>query len=75
MDDSEEPPKKKTKPAHSGHSLDGMSISELKKVVGTRGLSKYTAQELKDLLSAKGIDAKGKKAELMDRVEQWVEEN
>jgi ATP-dependent DNA helicase 2 subunit 1 len=73
--DSEEPPKKKVKPAHSGQSLDGMNVSELKKVVATKGLSKYTMQELKDLLSAKGLDAKGKKTDLVERVEQWIEDN
>jgi ATP-dependent DNA helicase 2 subunit 1 len=74
-DDSEEPAKKKIKPSHPGQSLDGMSVSELKKLVGTKGLSKYTVQELKDLLFAKGLDAKGKKADLVERVEQWIEDN
>lgn len=74
-DDSEEPPKKKIKPAHSGESLNGMSASDLKKVVGTGGLSKYTMADLKELLNAKGLDAKGKKADLIERVEQWVEDN
>lgn len=74
-DDSEDPPKKKLKPSHSGQTLDGMSTSDLKKVVGSGNLSKYTMQELKDLLSAKGLNAKGKKAELVERVEQWIEDS
>lgn len=52
-----------------------MSVSDLKKIVGTGGLGKYTAQELKDFLRARGLDGKGKKPELMERVEQYVEDN
>jgi len=74
-DDSEDPPKKKIKAERSGKTLDGMSIAELKNVVGTKGLSKHTVQEIKDLLSSKGLDAKGKKADLIDRAEQWIEED
>jgi ATP-dependent DNA helicase 2 subunit 1 len=74
-DDSEDPPKKKIKPSHSGQTLDGMSTSDLKKVVGSGNLSKYTVQDLRDLLSAKGLNAKGKKAELAERIEQWIEDN
>jgi ATP-dependent DNA helicase 2 subunit 1 len=74
-DESEEPPKKKIKPSRSGQTLDGMSVSDLKKVVGTGGLGKYTIQELKDFLRARGLDGKGKKPELIERVEQYVEDN
>jgi ATP-dependent DNA helicase 2 subunit 1 len=73
-DESEEPPKKKIKPSHS-QTLDEMSVSELKKVVGTGGLGKYTVQNLKDFLNAKGLDGKGKKPELIEKVEQYVEDN
>jgi ATP-dependent DNA helicase 2 subunit 1 len=74
-DESEEPPKKKIKPSHLSQTLDGMSVSELKKVVGTGGLGKYTVQNLKDFLNAKGLDGKGKKPDLIEKVEQYVEDN
>jgi ATP-dependent DNA helicase 2 subunit 1 len=75
LDDSEEPPKKRIKPERSAQSLGGMSTSELKKVVATGGLNRHTVTDLKDLLTAKGLEAKGKKADLIERLEQWIEDN
>jgi len=74
-EDSEEPSKKKIKAMHSGENLDSISVENLKKLVVSGKLGKYTMQELKDLLFAKGLDTKGKKADLIDRVEQWIEDN
>ncbi len=72
---SDEPSKKRIKPTHSEKTLDCMSTQDLKKVVGSGNLGKYTMKDLKDLLFVKGLDTAGKKAELIERVEQWIEDS
>jgi ATP-dependent DNA helicase 2 subunit 1 len=72
-DDNDEAPKKKVKVEKS--SLSAMSTDDLRKLIAKGALGKHTVAELKDLLSIKGINAMGKKQDLVDRVEQWVEDN
>lgn len=72
--DSEETTGSKKK-VKTSQSLSDMSTQELKKLVGKGGLSKYTMGDLKEFLIAKGLDKAGKKAELVERVEEWVEQN
>jgi ATP-dependent DNA helicase 2 subunit 1 len=72
-DDEEEKPKKKVKTEKA--ELSTMSTSDLKKMVVKGTLGKHTVAELKDLLYSKGINASGKKQDLIDRIEQWVEDN
>ncbi|KAI6712458.1 hypothetical protein JHW43_005007 [Diplocarpon mali] len=55
--------------------LEGMSMNELKNIVGSGGVGRFTIAELKGFCHAKGLSPVGKKAELAERVEQWVEEN
>ena len=66
-------PKKKAKTEESN--LSSLSTNELKKLIAKGSLSKHTVVELKDLLFSKGISASGKKQDLIDAVEQWVEGN
>ena len=75
-DDDDEGPstKKRIKAEKSSQSLDGMSTDELKKVIDKGTLGKHTVAELKDFLMAKGLSANGKKQDLVERVEQWAEE-
>ncbi|PBP28518.1 putative ATP-dependent DNA helicase II subunit 1, partial [Diplocarpon rosae] len=72
-DDGDETSKKRIKTEKAG--IDGMSIDELKNIVSSGGLGKYTIAELKDFCHTKGLSPIGKKVELVERAEQWVEEN
>lgn len=72
-DDEEEKPKKRIKTEKSN--LSSLNTDELKSMVVKGTLSKHTVAELKDLLFSKGITASGKKQDLIDRVEQWVEDH
>ncbi|KAK3323454.1 SPOC like C-terminal domain-containing protein [Cercophora scortea] len=49
--------------------------AQLKLAVEEDTLKKMTVADLKDVLASKGLSTAGKKAELLERVEQWVEDN
>lgn len=72
--DEDDAPKKKGR-ATLAQSLDALNMSELKKAVVSGGLGKYTVQQLKDLCSSKGLSMSGKKGDLVERMEQWIENN
>jgi ATP-dependent DNA helicase 2 subunit 1 len=74
-DDDEGGTKKKLRTATSSKTLGGLSTKELKAIIVAGNLGKYTVPELKELLTAKGLSISGKKADLVERVEQWVENN
>ncbi|KAL5331900.1 hypothetical protein ACEPPN_001440 [Leptodophora sp. 'Broadleaf-Isolate-01'] len=71
--DGDEAPQKRIKTEKKG--LEGMSHNDLKKVVTAGNISKYTIPELRDWLVSKGLTSAGKKGDLVERVEQWVEDN
>ena len=52
-----------------------MSNAQLKLALEQDTLKKMTVAELKDVLASKGVSAVGKKAELVEKLEQWIEEN
>jgi ATP-dependent DNA helicase 2 subunit 1 len=54
--------------------LGGMSADQLKKQVEDGMLAKATVAELRELLSSKGLETKGVKSVLIDRIEEWLEE-
>jgi ATP-dependent DNA helicase 2 subunit 1 len=51
-----------------------MSISELRTTIDAGNLGKFTVADLKSWLASKGLNSSGKKADLVERIEQWVEE-
>ncbi|KAH8889872.1 Ku DNA-binding complex, Ku70 subunit [Thozetella sp. PMI_491] len=57
--------------ASEGH----LSNAELKAAVAQDTLKKMTVAQLKDILMSKGVNASGKKADLVDALEQWVDAN
>ncbi|TVY52435.1 ATP-dependent DNA helicase II subunit 1 [Lachnellula cervina] len=69
--DSEGPSKKKVKT----EGLGSTSAAELKNMITNGKLAKHTVAELKDLLAAKGLGTSGRKPDLMERIEQWADEN
>ena len=71
----EDDQRKKKGRATAAKSPEDMSTSDLKKVVVSGGLGKYTIPQLKELCLSKGMSTSGKKVDLVERVEQWVEDN
>lgn len=74
-DDDNAPPRKKIKAEKSEDALTAMSVDSLKKMIKKGGLKKCLIGDLKDLLKAKGLNSTGKKQDLIDRIEQWAEED
>ena len=79
-DEEEDRPKKRAKAAPkpkagSQKLAGGMSNAQLKQAMENETLRKMTVAELKDILASKGVSTAGKKAELVDKLEQWVEDN
>lgn len=74
-DDVSERPAKQRKAAADRPSGSTFSMAQLKAAVESEGLSKMTVAQLKDVAGAKGLGTSGKKADLVERIEQWVEEN
>ncbi|KAI1142924.1 ku70 protein [Hypoxylon sp. FL0543] len=75
-DDEPRPAKKPRKPAAKPTSDDtGMTNAELKKKYKDGTLLKLTVAELKPILADRGIDTKGLKKALVERLEEWIEDN
>lgn len=73
-DDEDDRPKKKAKvAAKKPVSVGGTTISDLSSAVDDGTLSKRTVVELKAICTEKGLSTLGKKADLLERIEQWVE--
>ena len=79
-DDDDDRPKKRAKPANSTASSkkapgSSMNNAQLKLAAEQDTLKKMTVAELKDVMASKGLSISGKKADLVERLEQWLEEN
>ncbi|ETS82803.1 ATP-dependent DNA helicase II subunit 1 [Pestalotiopsis fici W106-1] len=66
------PRKAADKPANGGDS-SAVNDAALRKMVESGELSKLKVPELKAILTARGLDVKGKKADLIERLEEWAE--
>jgi ATP-dependent DNA helicase 2 subunit 1 len=73
-DDDDDQPKKRVK-AEKSSALADMTNDEVRKLVAKGTLGKHSVQDLKDFLNAKGQKTTGKKADLLERLEQWLEDN
>jgi ATP-dependent DNA helicase 2 subunit 1 len=77
-DDGSGPPRKKIKVEESDgreQSLASITVDGLKKMIEKGDLKKRVLADLKDFLKARGLSSTGKKPDLIDRIEQWAEEN
>lgn len=75
-DDEPRPAKKpKTTAAKGKTNGAGINNTELKKRHNDGTLSKLTVAELKPILDERGLDPKGLKKTLVERLEEWIEEN
>ena len=61
------------KKSASHDSLSEMTTDQLRKYVNSGKLSKATVTELREWLSGKGLDTKGVKPILLERIEEWLE--
>ena len=74
-DDVLDRPAKQRKAASEKPSGSSMSLTQLKMAVESGGIAKMTVAQLRDVSGARGLSTSGKKMELVERIEQWVEEN
>lgn len=74
-DDEGERSAKRSKATTARKPSGSMNNAQLKAAIEQDTLKKLTVAELKDILASKGISTTGKKADLLEKVEQWVEEN
>lgn len=75
-DDGDERPTKRSKTAKKATNAGpANSNADLKKAFEQGTLSKMTVAELKDIMASKGISTAGRKAELVERLEEWIEGN
>jgi ATP-dependent DNA helicase 2 subunit 1 len=71
-------PVKKTKntaPKGDGADGDGLSNAELRRRYDAGTLTKFTVAELRSAMDSRGIEIKGLKKDLVERLEQWLEDN
>ncbi|GAP85981.1 putative ATP-dependent DNA helicase II subunit 1 [Rosellinia necatrix] len=54
---------------------DGLNNTELRKRYDAGTLTKLTVAELRAAMSSRGLDTKGLKKDLVEKLEQWVEDN
>lgn len=66
---------KKPKGSGAAKGLDDMSTDDLRKAIKAEKLGGYKVAELKSWLKGKGLSESGNKSQLIERVEQWVEDN
>ncbi|KAI1376233.1 hypothetical protein F4677DRAFT_454504 [Hypoxylon crocopeplum] len=76
-DDGEDEEPRPAKRSRTKTSASGAEVNnaELKKRYKDGTLSKLTVAELKPILDERGIDARGLKKSLVERLEGWIEEN
>lgn len=71
--EDEKSKKKKLLVKSSAKKLGEMHTEELRNLVGNGGLEKFKVGDLREWLVGKGLNGAGRKAELVERIEQWVE--
>ncbi|KAG5925622.1 ATP-dependent DNA helicase II subunit 1 [Claviceps africana] len=67
--------KRKRGGASEQHNPSSTSMAALKEAIESGEIMKKTVNQLRDLAGSKGISTAGRKAELVERIEMWVEEN
>ncbi|KAI3329421.1 ku70 protein [Xylariaceae sp. AK1471] len=76
-EDEPQPAKKSRSTAAKGNGAgeDGLSNAELRKRYDAGTLTKFTVAELRSAMDSRGLDTKGLKKDLVERLEQWIEAN
>lgn len=73
--DDVERPAKRSRAGSEKPSAASLTNAQLQASFDSGSITKMTVVQLKDLLGAKGLSTSGKKADLIERIEQWLEEN
>ncbi|XWW95103.1 hypothetical protein V2A60_003054 [Cordyceps javanica] len=74
-DELPERPAKRGRTTAAQTAVSGLTSAQLKVIVDDGSISKMTVTQLKDIAGAKGLSTSGRKADIIERIEQWVEEN
>lgn len=74
-DDLPQRPLKRSRAGSEKPGGSSMSAAQLRESVDSGAIAKFTVAQLKDILGAKGLSSSGRKVELIERIEQWVEES
>jgi ATP-dependent DNA helicase 2 subunit 1 len=74
-DDGDERPTKRAKAPATKKASGSMNDAQLRADHEQDGLKGLKVAELKDILASKGLTTTGKKADLLERLEQWIEGN
>ncbi len=74
-DDDAGRPAKRGKTAADKPTGSAMTAPQLRTAIDSGGITKMTVAQLKDIAGTKGLSTAGKKMELVERIEEWVEEN
>lgn len=74
-DDFTEMPTKKSKASMERSSDWKLTAAQLRASVESGAIAKMNVAQLKDVLGSRGLSISGRKIELIERIEQWVEEN
>lgn len=74
-DDGSSRPAKQRRGAAEKASASNMSMTELKEAIESGSIMKMTVAQLRDAAGSKGLSTMGKKAEIAERIEQWIDEN
>ncbi|KZZ94189.1 ku70 protein [Moelleriella libera RCEF 2490] len=74
-DDGSSRPAKQRRGAAEKASASNMSMTELKEAIESGSIMKMTVAQLRDVAGSKGLSTIGKKAEIAERIEQWIDEN
>lgn len=74
-DENPDRPAKRGKVSADRPSGPAMTAAQLRTAIDNESITKMTVAQLKDIAGTKGLSTAGKKIELIERIEQWVDEN
>ncbi|KAG8406977.1 ATP-dependent DNA helicase II subunit 1 [Metarhizium acridum] len=74
-DEVSDRPVKQRRGASGQVNPSSMSVAELKEAIASGAIMKMTVSQLRDIAGSKGLSTAGKKAELAERIEQWLDDD
>jgi ATP-dependent DNA helicase 2 subunit 1 len=74
-DEDMDRPVKKSRSSSEKATGSSFSMAQLKAAIEGGTIQKMTVVQLKDILATKGMSTAGRKVELIERIEQWIEES
>lgn len=74
-DELPERPAKRSRAGSEKPAGASLTNAQLRAAADSGGITKMTVPQLKDVLAAKGLSLTGRKMELVERIEHWLEDN